>query len=112
MEKSDKKINPFDGFDKLTVVSPSNHKLRINAEQGRSIKHFEGVVVSDKMAKTVVVRVEKYEKHPRYGRYMKASKKYKAHDEKGEYHTGDKVVIAETKPISKDKHFTVISKIK
>lgn len=69
------------------------------------------MVISDKMAKTVVVKVEDYKKHPRYNRFYRSSKKYKAHDEKGEFHTGDEVLIKEVKPISKDKHFVVIEKI-
>lgn len=77
----------------------------------KSSKILKGVVVSDKMAKTVVVKVDRYKKHPRYKRFYRSSKKYKAHDEKGEFHTGDKVVIKEVKPISKDKHFVVIEKI-
>lgn len=81
-------------------------------EQARKTrKVLEGVVVSDKMQKTVVVLVSRYVKHPKYGKFMRKSKKYKAHDEKGEYHTGDKVRIEETKPISKDKSFCVIEKI-
>ncbi len=75
-------------------------------------KTLKGTVVSDKMNKTVVVKVERFKKHPRYYRYYKSSKKYKAHDENSEFHIGDKVLIKETKPISKDKHFVVISKIK
>ena len=74
-------------------------------------KTLKGVVVSDKMAKTVVVKVENYKKHPHYNHFYRSSKKYKAHDEKGEFHTGDKVIIKEVKPISKDKHFVVIEKI-
>lgn len=74
-------------------------------------KILEGAVVSDKMAKTVVVLVERYVKHPKYGKFMRKSKKYKAHDEKGEFHIGDKVKIEETKPISKDKSFKVVAKI-
>jgi small subunit ribosomal protein S17 len=74
-------------------------------------KVFKGTIISDKMNKTVVVKVEDYKKHPRYGRFYKSDKKYKAHDEKGEFHTGDKVLIQETKPISKDKHFIVVKKI-
>ncbi|MDP2946240.1 MAG: 30S ribosomal protein S17 [bacterium] len=77
----------------------------------KSSKILKGVVVSDKMAKTVVVKVDRYKKHPRYKRFYRSSKKYKAHDEKGEFHTGDKVMIKEVKPISKDKHFVVIEKI-
>lgn len=63
------------------------------------------------MNKTVVVKVDEFKKHPRYERFYKSSKKYKAHDEKGEFHVGDKVVIEETRPLSKDKHFKVVSKI-
>jgi len=74
-------------------------------------KIFKGTVVSDKMNKTVVVKVDDFKKHPRYGRYYKSSKKYKAHDEKNEFHAGDKVFIKETKPISKDKSFVVMKKI-
>lgn len=74
-------------------------------------KILKGTVVSDKMNKTVVVKVDDFKKHPRYGRYYKSNKKYKAHDEKGEFHIGDKVIIKETRPISKDKSFMVIKKI-
>jgi small subunit ribosomal protein S17 len=74
-------------------------------------KQLKGVVTSDKMAKTVVVKVERYKKHPLYKKYVKKSKKYKAHDEKNEYKIGDKVIIRETRPLSKDKHFVVIGKI-
>ena len=74
-------------------------------------KILKGTVISDKMNKTVVVRVDDFKKHPRYGRYYKSSKKYKAHDENGEFHIGDKVLIKETRPLSKDKSFAVIKKI-
>ena len=73
-------------------------------------KILKGTIVSDKMNKTVVVKVETLKKHPRYGRYYKVSKNYKAHDEHGEFHVGDKVFIKETRPISKDKSFVVIKK--
>lgn len=74
-------------------------------------KKLKGVVVSDKMAKTIVVDVTRYVKHPLYGKYVKKSKGYKVHDEKNEYKIGDKVIIQEIRPISKDKHWTVVSKI-
>jgi len=74
-------------------------------------KLLKGTVVSEKMNKTVVVKVEHFKKHPRYGRFYKSSKKYKAHSETGEFHVGDKVIIKETKPISKDKHFIVVKKL-
>ena len=63
------------------------------------------------MQKTVVVAVERIKEHPKYKRRYKAHKKYKAHDENQEYHIGDKVVIEETNPISKDKKWIVKSKI-
>ena len=74
-------------------------------EKGNILK---GVVVSDKMDKTVVVSVSRFIKHPLYGKFYKVSKKYKAHDEKNKYKIGDKVEIAETKPISKDKRFITL----
>lgn len=70
-------------------------------------KKLQGVVVSDKMMKTVTVLVNRFVKHPKYGKYMKISKKYKAHDEANTYKAGDEVVITECRPISKDKTFTV-----
>ena len=70
-----------------------------------------GVVVSDKMDKTVVVQVNRLRKHPKYKKYYKISRKFKAHDEANIYRTGDKVSIQETRPISKDKRWEVISKI-
>ncbi len=74
----------------------------------KNSKILKGIVVSDKMNKTVVVSVSRFVKHPLYGKYYKVSKKYKAHDEENKYKTGDKVEIVETRPISKDKHFRVI----
>ena len=71
---------------------------------------LKGVVVSDKMDKTVVVSVSRFIEHPLYGKFYKVSKKYKAHDEKNKYKTGDNVEIIETRPISKDKRFKVVSK--
>jgi len=69
---------------------------------------LKGVVVSDKMNKTVVVSVSRFVKHPLYGKFYKVSKKYKAHDENNGSKIGDKVIIVETRPISKDKRFKVI----
>lgn len=74
-------------------------------------KKLQGIIISDKMQKTVVVEVERVKEHPKYKRRFKIHKKYKAHDEKQEYHLGDKVIIEETSPISKDKKWKVISKI-
>ncbi|MHB8651588.1 MAG: 30S ribosomal protein S17 [Minisyncoccota bacterium] len=74
-------------------------------------KTLKGVVVSDKMDKTIVVVVNRYVKHPKYDKYQTRSKKYKAHDAENAYHVGDTVMIEETPPISKDKHFRVIAKV-
>ncbi|MFA7285826.1 MAG: 30S ribosomal protein S17 [Candidatus Paceibacterota bacterium] len=68
-----------------------------------------GVVVSNKMDKTVVVSVSRFIKHPKYGKFYKVSKKYKAHDEENKYQIGDNVSLKEVKPISKDKKFIVVS---
>jgi len=70
-----------------------------------------GIVSSDKMDRTVVVSVSRFVKHPKYGKYYKINKKYKAHDEENTYKIGDKVEITETRPISKDKRFKVVKKI-
>lgn len=69
-----------------------------------------GEVVSDKMTKTVVVSVVRVKRHPIYKKSYKITKRYKAHDEKGEYKVGDKVIIEETRPISKDKRWKVIAR--
>ncbi len=68
-----------------------------------------GVVVSDKMDKTIVVKVETRVAHPLYGKTMLASKKYKAHDENNEAHIGDRVQIVETRPLSKDKRWNLLA---
>ncbi len=73
-------------------------------------KKIDGVVVSDKMDKTVVVNANRFVKHKKYGKFYKIDKKYKAHDENNEYKVGDKVTIEETRPISKDKNFKVLKK--
>ena len=70
-----------------------------------------GQVISDKMDKTVVVAVERLEKHPLYKRTIKRTAKFKAHDMNNECRVGDKVRIMETRPISKDKRWRVVSVI-
>ncbi|RIH86588.1 30S ribosomal protein S17 [Calidithermus roseus] len=74
-------------------------------------KSLTGVVVSDKMQKTVAVLVERQFPHPLYGKVIKRSKKYLAHDEKGEYKLGDVVEIRESRPMSARKRFTVVRKV-
>ena len=72
---------------------------------------LEGVVVSDKGDKTVVVNVERKVKHPLYGKIIRRSKKYHAHDEANAYHEGETVRIEETAPISKLKTWKVIERV-
>lgn len=69
---------------------------------------LKGVVVSDKMDKTVVVLVERLKQHPRYKKRYKVHKKYKAHDPENKYKIGNKVVIQESRPISKDKKWVAL----
>ncbi|HOV90454.1 MAG TPA: 30S ribosomal protein S17 [Syntrophorhabdaceae bacterium] len=66
-----------------------------------------GVVLKDKMDKTVVVEVEKFHKHPKYHKYIRIKKRYKAHDEDNRCSIGDKVLIVESRPISKEKKWLV-----
>lgn len=70
---------------------------------------LHGVVVSDKQEKTVVVKVERRTKHPLYKKFIKRSKKYAAHDENNQFKIGDLVKIQETKPISKNKSWEVLT---
>jgi small subunit ribosomal protein S17 len=71
-------------------------------------KQMQGTVVSNKMQKTVVVSVSNFKKHPKYQKFQKVVKKFKAHDATGLLQIGDKVTIEETRPISKDTHFIVV----
>ena len=73
-------------------------------------KRLTGIIVSDKMEKTAVVRVERVKEHPKYKKRHRTHKKYKAHDEKNEYKKGDKVVIEECRPISKEKAWRIVGK--
>jgi small subunit ribosomal protein S17 len=75
-------------------------------DRGRR-KSRTGTVVSDKMDKTVVVKVERRYAHPLYGKQVTRTKKYHAHDENNEFHVGDVVRIAETRPLSKLKRWRV-----
>ncbi len=67
-----------------------------------------GIVVSDKMDKTVVVAIEDNVRHPLYKKIVKRTMKLKAHDETNECRTGDRVEVMETRPLSKDKHWRVV----
>jgi small subunit ribosomal protein S17 len=72
-------------------------------DENKTARTLKGQVVSDKMDKSIVVMIERKEKHPVYGKYVVKSSKLKAHDENNECKAGDKVTIAESRPISKSK---------
>lgn len=75
-------------------------------------KGLQGKILSHKMDKTAVVVVSRYVKHPKYGKYISRDKKYKAHDEKNEYAVGDVVRIMPCRPISKEKRFMIVEKVR
>ena len=79
---------------------PGNRKVR------------QGVVVSDKMDRTVTVQVERLVRHPMYKKYIRQRKKYKAHDPANECRIGDVVTITETRPLSRDKRWRVRAVLK
>lgn len=77
-------------------------------ERNTKRRVLRGKVVSDKMDKTIVVEISTRKSHPLYGKRTKFSRKFKAHDELNEAKIGDTVVIMETRPLSKDKHFRLV----
>ncbi len=70
-------------------------------------KTMLGTVVSDRMDKTVIVAVERLVQHPLYRKYLRKQKRYKAHDEKNDCHIGDRVLLVETRPLSREKRWRV-----
>ena len=86
--------------------SMTTNQAAAPARSARKVR--QGVVVSDKMQKTVVVRLERRFAHPRYGKMVTRSTKVKAHDEENNAKTGDTVRIMETRPLSKDKRWRVV----
>ncbi len=73
-------------------------------------KKFQGIVVSDKMDKTIVVRVDRVKSHPKYKKRYIVSKRYKVHDEKNQFKVGDKITFVECRPLSKEKRWRVLYK--
>lgn len=80
------------------------------ASEKKEVKRrkFDGVVVSDKMDKTVMVKVDRVRKHPKYQKRYTVSRKYKVHDEKNQFREGDQVQFVECRPLSKDKRWRVL----
>jgi small subunit ribosomal protein S17 len=91
-------------------VATENKPAAAADEAGREVsrkRKLVGIVTSDKMNKTRVVLVERRVSHGKYGKYLTKRTKFKAHDEKNEYKTGDKVMIIESRPLSRDKRWRV-----
>lgn len=81
----------------------------MSEEQKRNERKVRaGIVVSDKMDKTIVVKIEELEQHKLYKKSVKKTVKFKAHDENNEAHVGDRVSIMETRPLSKEKHWRLV----
>lgn len=78
------------------------------SEERNFRKERAGIVTSNKMEKTIVVSVERKVKHPKYGKFLKKTNKFYAHDEKNECNVGDTVKIMETRPLSKNKNWRLI----
>lgn len=75
-------------------------------------REYEGLVISDKMQKTIIVRVMRMSKHPKYAKIMKKYSKFKAHDQNNTAKIGDTVRIIETRPLSKDKRYRLAAVVK
>ena len=120
MVGSTENMDNMDNMDNNSAHAPQTDAEEMNAADTADTTDTEdtasrnqrkervGTVVSDKMQKTIVVRVEVSVKHPKYGKIMKRSAKFKAHDENNECGIGDKVRIMETRPLSKDKRWRLV----
>lgn len=86
-----------------TTPTPAPAEGATTAERRK--RHLEGTVVSSKMDKTCIVQVTRRYRHTKYKKYVVERKKYKAHDERNEANTGDRVMIVECRPISRDKRW-------
>ena len=93
---------------KSNEVGAAGDSKKSGSLNGRKLR---GVVVSDKMKKTVVVAVSNRKLHSKYKKYFNVTKRFKAHDENNEFRVGDKVIIQETRPLSREKRWVVISKL-
>ncbi len=91
-------------------MQDNNKEESKNDKKKKIGKKFSGIVVSDKMNKTLVVKVDRVKVHPKYRKRYTVSKKYKVHDEKNQFKSGDKVSFTECRPLSKDKRWRVLYK--
>ena len=102
-----KEIKEVEEIAEITEITENAEEDQSNPERNLR-KTRVGMVVSNKMDKTAVVEITERVKHSRYSKILKRSTKYKVHDEKNECDVGDKVLIMETRPLSKDKHFRLV----
>lgn len=98
-------------FRKKEPGQENAEKNKETANLSTKGRKLNGLVVSNKMKKTVVVAVSHAKKHPKYQKYFTITRKLKAHDENNRYQIGDKVVIQETRPMSREKRWVVVNKI-
>ncbi|MAE28867.1 MAG: 30S ribosomal protein S17 [Planctomycetota bacterium] len=84
----------------------------MSAETRNSRRTLQGVVVSDRMDKTITVRVERLFKHPKYKKYIRRHKKYLVHDEENQAGLGDTVDLGECRPLSKNKRWRLLSVVR
>lgn len=99
-------------FGKQSKKEEISSEMKISAGSKIGGRKLQGTVLSNKMKKTVVVAVSHAKKHPKYQKYFTLTKRLKAHDENNQYQVGDKVIIQETRPMSKEKRWVVVSKLK
>jgi small subunit ribosomal protein S17 len=118
----DKLIQEKENLDRLSAnhsVSPIDNPIKLRDARkfiarlatelrAREIKEKTGIVTSNKMNKTIVVSVERKVKHPKYGKFVKRTSTFMAHDEKNESGIGDTVTIMETRPLSKNKRWRLV----
>jgi len=86
----------------------NKEQKNLGKEKGVIKKKFSGLVVSDKMDKTIIVRIDRVRVHPKYKKRYTVSKRYKVHDEKNKFKEGDKINFIECRPLSKEKRWRVI----
>jgi len=101
---------PADATHQALQAGASGGEGQKNMEKEKGGRKLIGTIVSDKMQKTAVIAITSMKIHPKYKKFFKVTKKFKAHNENNEYHTGDKVVIQETRPMSREKRWIIISK--
>lgn len=102
--------SPFSSPEPMRAADTESAGAAAGASREHGTRRtLRGTVVSDRMAKTITVRVERVFKHAKYGKYIRRHKQYHAHDEQGIAHVGDEVEIRECRPLSKIKRFRLIS---